>query len=198
MRKLIALAGAAALIAGMVTPALGFGGWSRPTPSWDVDVAMVSNTASANAETGENVQTANANANGGDALAGDQFILTGDAYSRANAMVVANTEVNCDCGAAQPNCGGRCGSRYPQQQCPCPENDVDLALVGNHAEANADTGNNVQVANANANGVWRPARPCAPPVFEGGNATAGYQFIQTGSAWSESSAFTLVNTELSR
>ena len=62
-KKVIALVGAAAVLASVAVPALAHGRRSRTT--WDVNVAVVGNSASATADTGDNGQTGVATSNGG-------------------------------------------------------------------------------------------------------------------------------------
>lgn len=179
IKKIIAVAGAAAVLAASAGPALGWwGGWHRTS---DVDVANVNNTAISTANTGGNSQNNDANATMGidqeaEVEAGDdRNITTGNAYAGALAVTVANTDISC----------GRRG----QDPCPCPDERADTANVNNTADALADTGMNTQDDSADALlGLDQEAE------VEAGHRSD--RNITTGDATSRAWAFTVVNTDL--
>jgi hypothetical protein len=115
MKRLVAIAGAGAMLLSVATPAFALNFGPVFTPSYKTtNVAIVSNTANANSNTGYNTQTGKSG-----------FIGTGVAMSGSTAVVVANTSAK-DC-----NC--------------TPKGDVtNSAMVGNTANASSNTGFNTQ------------------------------------------------------
>ncbi len=83
MKRLVAFAGAGALFLSMASPAFAHFEWFQPLPkTTTTNTAYVDNSAEALSSTGSNVQW------------GGGFIQTGNAWSDANAVVVANTNVS--------------------------------------------------------------------------------------------------------
>jgi len=174
MKKVAALVGAGALVLVAVVPAFGWGGWwfggSR-------DVAIVTNSAGAFADTGDNLQGNGVSA--GDDVRGDAYVSgnntmrTGDAEAYAGALVVANTHVGC----------GYCASGGRHHR--------DFAMVDNSAGAEAYTGYNGQgnyVDAADDVGSWCGGR---------NTSVSGNNSLTTGNAGSRTHAWTVVNTHLS-
>ena len=84
MNKLLAFAGAGAMLMASATPA--FAGWHMPYAGGTTNTAFVTNTANASTNTGYNFQAGK----GG-------TVATGIAVSDSTAVVVANTSLK-DCG----------------------------------------------------------------------------------------------------
>jgi len=167
MKKIAALVGAGALVLATVVPAFGW----HPMFGSD-NVAMVSNSATAVANTGGNSQSNVADVQHGGGVnvygaSGNRTMYTGDADAYAGALVVANTHVGC---------GKKCVDNH----------DDDVAMVRNGALASADTGTNGQ--------------DDAAVVRHGGGVTVGggtgSRYLVTGDASSTSRAWTIVNTHL--
>jgi len=165
MKKLAAMAGAAALLLGATVPALAHP-WHWHGGS---DVAIVENSASAVANTGENGQGNAVLANGGHnddtTVSGNNYMSTGGADAYAGALVVANTHIGC----------GPCASGGP--------NHRDFAMVGNGAYAVANTGENGQ-----GNAVEEDGGHNDDTTVGGDNT------MVTGGAVSTARAWTVVNT----
>lgn len=171
MKKILALAGAGALLLSVAGPAFGCTGlWCLFCR--DVNNADVENNAQATAYTGWNSQSDLADVEHGGGVTvnstGDRDIHTGNADAYAGALVVANTNVSC--------CDG--------DSCWCLE--TNNARVRNGAGAMADSGLNYQDDMAR--------------VLHGGGVTVnggdGSRVIHTGNADSEARAWTIVNTRL--
>lgn len=167
MKKLAAMAGAAALLLGATVPALAhhrhwYGG---------SDVAMVENSASAVASTGGNGQGNAVLANGGHnddtTVSGNNYMSTGDANAYAGALVVANTHIGC----------GPCASGGRKHK--------DFAMVKNGAGAGAYTGGNGQGNAVEENGGHNDD-----------TTVSGNNSMTTGNATSKARAWTVVNTHL--
>jgi hypothetical protein len=166
MKKLAAMAGAAALLLGAVAPTFAEDGPFFPW--WSQDVAVVNNGATAVANTGGNKQGNGAAYNivnsGNVAVTGNNWMGTGKADAYAGALVIANTHMGCDL----------CSVSLFHQ---------DYAGVNNGATAVADSGNNGQGSGANGNYVW-----------VGGVYVTGNNGMDTGNAISTARSWTVVNT----
>lgn len=156
-KKLAALAGAGALLLGAALPAFALfdGG----------DVAIIKkNQATAEANTGGNLQGNYALVGGGDdtSVSGNNSMSTGNASAYAGALVVANTHIRCGCDGN----GGH----------------VDFAYVKkNKATALANTGVNEQGNGALVDGG-------------DDTSVSGDNSMSTGDASSTARAYTIVNT----
>lgn len=167
MKKILALAGAGALVLALASPVL-----AVPFVYVDTNVAYVNNSATAVADTGMNSQSNVADVNHGGGVtvrgSGDRTITTGTADAYAGALVVANTHIGC---------GGNCGGGVPVYV------SRDTAYVNNGADAGAFTGTNAQDNVA--------------LVRNGGGVTvsgSGNRTVRTGASDSTARAWTVVNT----
>ena len=166
VKKIAALAGAGALLLAVAGPAL----------AWNFSWVDVDNAAGAIADTGGNSQgnyaTADGVYNSADAgsSSGARSMVTGSATAVAAAGVTVNTTLY----------DWSCGECYY----PWSESYVD---VENAALAGADTGGNSQDNSAVAIGYGNSA--------DAGSGS-GYRSMTTGPAYSNASAFTVVNTTL--
>jgi hypothetical protein len=120
MKRLIAVAGAAAMLLSAATPAFAssFGIFYRPQSSSDTtNKAYVNNSAVATSSTGNNYQ-----------MGGSNWLITGTALSNADAVVIANTNVT--------SC----------KDCRSTGDVYNKAYVNNSAGALSSTGNNSQTS----------------------------------------------------
>lgn len=177
VKKIAALAGAGAILLSVAVPVFAVYGHHHGSS----DVAIIRNSATANANTGENVQGNMAIVGGRGVddvtVRGDNWMSTGDATAYAGALVVANTHIGC----------GRCGGGG--------RGHTDLALVGNSAVANANTGWNFQgnyagpsVNGASAEGHGNHGHGDSDVTVGGDNT------MRTGGADSTARAWVIVNT----
>ena len=167
VKKLAALVGAGALLLSVAGPAL----------AWNWSYVDVENGAMAVADTGGNSQGNYATANGIDNYAdagsssGARSMTTGSATAVATADVTVGTNLyDCDW------CGGCCFSK-----------NISDVYVENFAMAEANTGSNAQNNSAVASGYENHADA---------SSGSGYRSMTTGPAYSNASAFTVVNTTL--
>lgn len=181
VKKLAALAGAGAILLSVAVPVL-----AKPHKhhGGSSDVAMVFNGASATSNTGGNSQGDYAEAYKGseaevevEGNSGDRKVETGEADADATAVVVANTHVSCG------NCGHK-GGKGPKGG----ESHTDMAMVGNGAIADANSGDNWQDDSAYAKNESE-----AEVEVENGS---GKREIKTGKADSDADAWVVVNTHL--
>jgi len=166
-KKLAALAGAGAILLAVAAPAL----------AWNWSYVDVGNYAGAVADTGGNSQGNYATAGGtynsanAGSSSGDRSMFTGSATAVATADVTVGTNLyDCDW------CEGCCFS----------ENISDV-YVENFAMAEANTGSNAQNNSAVASGYEN---------YADASSGSGYRSMTTGPAYSNASAFTVVNTTL--
>ncbi len=110
MKRLIAIAGAGAMLLSAVTPAFAYGSFYMPSSDTN-NFAIVDNTAVAKSSTGANWQTG-----------GSNYLITGIAVSDSTAVVVANTNV--------VNC----------RTCRSTGDVNNMALIDNTSIAKSDTG----------------------------------------------------------
>lgn len=127
MKKLIAVAGAGAMLLSIAGPAFAYGSYGS------ADVAIVNNGAIATSNTGNNSQGNVSSVYKGRAedvsVSGNNNMTTGAASSYAGAVVVANTHVGCGCESSRHH--------------------SDVAIVDNGALAGSNSGANGQ-GNASA------------------------------------------------
>lgn len=155
MKRLVAIAGAGAMLLAVVTPAFAAEdhGFKPVAPVTSLtNSATVSNAASATSSTGGNVQQ------------GGGYMWTGNAGSVANAVVVANTTVVV---------GGK-----------LPTNIANAAYVENYAAAVSATGGNVQSAPTPSRGD-RSERPTSLKLFTGdaGSTSNAWSVVNTTVSW---------------
>ena len=166
VKKIAALAGAGALLLSVAVPAF----------AWNWSYVDVGNYVGAVADTGGNSQGNYATANGvydfaDGSSSGARSMTTGSATAVATADVTVGTNLyDCDW------CGGCCFSK-----------NISDVYVENFAMAEANTGSNAQNNSAVASGYENHADA---------SSGSGYRSMTTGPAYSNASAFTVVNTTL--
>ncbi len=163
--KLLIGAASAALMLAVAVPAFA---------SWETNIAVVGNSSSAYANTGNGVQQNSALADqafvsGSVGTVGSNTSYTGNAKAKSTAVVVANTRVGC----------AACGGGF--------DITTDSALVGNEGAATADSGNGLQINDSTAHQAF----------VSGGVGTNGSNYSSTGSAKAKSNAWVVVNTRIS-
>lgn len=119
-KKLIALAGAGALLLGTIAPVMAWGYQWPWMGGGDTNTANVTNNVGAYSSTGYNTQV------GGKGM---QLMFTGNSYAGATATTLANTDVGC------------CGE---DEDCGC--EDENTARVTNNVGAYSSTGYNTQMS----------------------------------------------------
>jgi hypothetical protein len=180
--KLVISAASAALMLAVAVPA--FAGSNHREDNrlsnLSVNVALVDNTSSATARTGEVEQKNDVEGQGGTTV-GDNLGASGDAYADSTAVTVANTRVGCSA----------CDSRGVS---------LDLAFVDNSSRALATSGeveqnNDVESEAPKSDDKHHEHRNSDS---NGSMVTKGINTGYSGDAHSTSNAWTVVNTRISR
>jgi pyruvate/2-oxoacid:ferredoxin oxidoreductase beta subunit len=162
MKRLIAIAGAGAMLLSTITPAFAH---QQGLQMGTSNSAMVSTIVSSQAVTGGNVQTNYAYK--GEVEDSKNVAITGDAGAEALAVTVTNTNLRVGCYACSPASGR------------------NSAFVASDVSSLALTGDNTQ--SNSAIGGHRSE----------GEVEDSKNIAVTGDAWSEASAWTVTNTNIS-